>query len=54
MEPIDQELEDGELELPSQPMMLNVGPSHPAMHGTIRIVMELSGENIINADVQIW
>jgi NADH-quinone oxidoreductase subunit D len=53
MEPIDQELEEGELELPSQPMTINVGPSHPAMHGTIRIVMELSGENIINADVQI-
>ena len=53
MEPIDQELEDGELELPSQPMMLNMGPSHPAMHGTIRIVMELSGENITKADVQI-
>jgi NADH-quinone oxidoreductase subunit D len=53
MEPIDQELEDGELELPSQPMMLNMGPSHPAMHGTIRIVMELSGETITKADVQI-
>jgi NADH-quinone oxidoreductase subunit D len=53
MEPIDQELEEGELELPSQPMMLNVGPSHPAMHGTIRIVMELSGESILKADVQI-
>ena len=53
MEPIDQELEEGELELPSQPMMLNMGPSHPAMHGTIRIVMELSGESILKADVQI-
>ena len=53
MEPIDQELEEGELELPSQPMSLNVGPSHPAMHGTIRIVMELSGENILKTDVQI-
>ncbi len=53
MEPIDQELDEGELELPSQPMMLNVGPSHPAMHGTIRIVMELSGESILKADVQI-
>ena len=53
MEPIDQELEEGELELPSQPMTLNVGPSHPAMHGTVRIVMELSGENIVGADVQI-
>jgi NADH-quinone oxidoreductase subunit D len=53
MEPIDQELDEGELELPSQPMTLNVGPSHPAMHGTIRIVMELSGESILKADVQI-
>src|SRR5260370_8145997 len=53
MERIDQELEEGEVELPSQPMMLNMGPSHPAMHGTIRIVMELSGESILKADVQI-
>jgi NADH-quinone oxidoreductase subunit D len=53
MEPIDQELEEGELELPSQPMSLNMGPSHPAMHGTIRVVMELSGESIVKADVQI-
>jgi NADH-quinone oxidoreductase subunit D len=34
-------------------MSLNVGPSHQAMHGTIRIVMELSGESILKADVQI-
>ena len=53
MEPIDQELEEGELELPSQPMTLNMGPSHPAMHGTVRIVLELSGETIKKADVQI-
>jgi NADH-quinone oxidoreductase subunit D len=53
MEPIDQELGEGELELPSQPMTLNMGPSHPAMHGTIRIVMDLSGETIVKADVQI-
>jgi NADH-quinone oxidoreductase subunit D len=53
MEPIDQELGEGELELPSQPMTLNMGPSHPAMHGTIRIVMELSGETILKTDVQI-
>src|SRR5215813_13525301 len=53
MEPLDQELDEGMLELPSEPMMLNMGPSHPAMHGTIRIVVELSGENITRADVQI-
>ena len=44
MEPLDQDLEEGELELPADPMALNMGPSHPAMHGTVRIVVELSGE----------
>ena len=53
MEPLDRELDEGELELPSEPMLLNMGPSHPAMHGTIRIVLELSGETILKADVQI-
>jgi NADH-quinone oxidoreductase subunit D len=53
MEPIDLELEEGELELPAEPMHLNMGPSHPAMHGTVRIVLELSGETIVKADVQI-
>jgi NADH-quinone oxidoreductase subunit D len=53
MEPLDLELEEGELELPSDPVHLNMGPSHPAMHGTVRIVLELSGETITKADVQI-
>jgi NADH-quinone oxidoreductase subunit D len=53
MEPIDLDLDEAELELPSEPMHLNLGPSHPAMHGTVRIVLELSGETIEKADVQI-
>ena len=53
MEPLDLELDEGELELPTDSMLLNMGPSHPAMHGTIRIVLELSGETINKADVQI-
>ncbi|MCC6555471.1 MAG: NADH-quinone oxidoreductase subunit D [Polyangiaceae bacterium] len=53
MEPLDQELDEGALELPSEPMLLNMGPSHPAMHGTVRVVLELSGEQILKADVQI-
>ena len=53
MEPIDQELDPTELELPTEPMLLNVGPAHPAMHGTVRIVMELSGESIERCDVQV-
>jgi len=53
VEPIDLDLEEGDLELPAEPMHLNMGPSHPAMHGTVRIVLELSGETIEKADVQI-
>lgn len=34
-------------------MLLNIGPSHPAMHGIIRIVAELDGETIVGADVEI-
>jgi NADH-quinone oxidoreductase subunit D len=53
MEPLDIDLDEGELELPAEPMHLNMGPSHPAMHGTVRIVLELSGETIVKADVQV-
>ena len=42
MEPLDIELDEGELELPTDPMLLNMGPSHPAMHGTVRIVVHSS------------
>jgi NADH-quinone oxidoreductase subunit D len=34
-------------------MLLNVGPSHPAMHGVIRMAMELEGETILKCDVEI-
>jgi len=34
-------------------MFLNVGPSHPAMHGIIKIVTELDGERVVGADVEI-
>jgi NADH-quinone oxidoreductase subunit C/D len=32
---------------------LNLGPSHPATHGTLRIVVTLDGEKIIGADSEI-
>ncbi len=34
-------------------MLLNVGPSHPAMHGVIQLIMELDGERIKGVDVEI-
>ncbi len=53
MEPADELLdEESALELPAEPMRLNMGPSHPAMHGTIRMVLDLDGETILNLDIQ--
>ncbi|MCB9611267.1 MAG: NADH-quinone oxidoreductase subunit D [Sandaracinus sp.] len=54
MEPADEilEEEDAALEIPADPMRLNMGPSHPAMHGTIRMVLDLDGETVMNVDVQ--
>ena len=53
MEPADELSNDGAaLELSADPMRLNMGPSHPAMHGTIRMVIDLDGETLINLDVQ--
>src|SRR5258707_8353855 len=34
-------------------MVLNMGPSHPATHGVLRIVLELDGEIITKADPDI-
>jgi len=31
-------------------MILNMGPSHPATHGTLQIVVELEGEKIVRLD----
>jgi NADH-quinone oxidoreductase subunit D len=53
MEPLDLEHSEADIELTNEPMLLNVGPAHPAMHGTVRCVMELSGESIERVDVQV-
>jgi len=42
-----------EAHLPSKRMELNLGPSHPAMHGTVRMKVELDGETIVHADPEI-
>lgn len=33
--------------------MLNMGPAHPAMHGVIRLVLELEGERVLACQVEI-
>ena len=40
-------------DLQTRDMMLNVGPAHPAMHGIVRIVAGLDGEQIRSAEVEI-
>ncbi|MDP6424882.1 MAG: NADH-quinone oxidoreductase subunit D [Planctomycetota bacterium] len=40
-------------DLKTRDMMLNIGPAHPAMHGIIRIVAELDGEQVQSAAVEI-
>lgn len=43
---------DAAQELPNELMTINMGPSHPAMHGTVRIVLTVDGERIVAGDVQ--
>jgi NADH-quinone oxidoreductase subunit D len=47
------EYREDELTLPAEPMALNMGPSHPAMHGTVRCLLKLDGETVRDVDVQV-
>src|SRR5690349_16414861 len=38
------------VELDTGDMILNIGPQHPATHGTLRLVVRLDGERVISAD----
>ncbi|MGQ0744503.1 MAG: NADH-quinone oxidoreductase subunit D [Acidimicrobiales bacterium] len=38
-------------ELQTGDMTLNLGPQHPATHGTLRVVARLDGEQVVEADV---
>jgi NADH-quinone oxidoreductase subunit D len=38
------------VELETEGMTLNIGPQHPATHGTLRIIVRLDGEKVIWAD----
>src|SRR5215212_8222233 len=40
-------------ELRSETMTVNMGPQHPSTHGVLRLVLELSGEEVVNADTTI-
>jgi NADH-quinone oxidoreductase subunit D len=38
------------VELETEGMTLNIGPQHPATHGTLRIIARLDGEQVVSAD----
>src|SRR3954449_10344483 len=40
-------------ELRQETMTVNMGPQHPSTHGVLRLVLELSGETVVNADTTI-
>ncbi|HZH78019.1 MAG TPA: NADH-quinone oxidoreductase subunit D, partial [Archangium sp.] len=42
-----------EAHLQTKRMYINMGPSHPATHGTVRLKVELEGENIASMDCEI-
>jgi NADH-quinone oxidoreductase subunit D len=40
-------------ELPTEVMELQMGPSHPATHGTIKFNLKLEGEKVLDCDVEV-
>ena len=40
-------------ELPLETMDLQMGPSHPATHGTIKFNLKLQGEKVLDCDVEV-
>jgi NADH-quinone oxidoreductase subunit D len=45
--------DDFERDLHTEHQILNMGPSHPATHGTVKFLIELDGESVVDLDVQV-
>ncbi len=45
-QPLDQDIH-------TEPMILQMGPSHPATHGTVRFTLTLDGEKVIKCDTEV-
>jgi NADH-quinone oxidoreductase subunit D len=45
--------DDFERDLHTEHQILNMGPSHPATHGTVKFLIELDGETVVDLDVQV-
>lgn len=46
-------LEESTTDIVGEKLVLNMGPSHPATHGVLRLVLELDGEVITKADPDV-
>ncbi len=42
-----------ELDIKTDRMIVNMGPSHPITHGTLHIILELEGETIVGSETRI-
>ena len=40
-------------DLHTPPMRMQFGPSHPSTHGTVKLTIDLEGERIVYADVEV-
>jgi NADH-quinone oxidoreductase subunit D len=45
--------DDLEKDLHTEHQVLNMGPSHPATHGTVKFLIELDGESIVDLDIAV-
>ena len=48
-----QSVESIDQDIHSEPMVLQMGPSHPATHGTVRFTLTLDGETVIKCDTEV-
>ena len=39
-----------QLETRTEPMVVNFGPHHPSMHGVLRLVVTLDGEDVVDCE----
>src|SRR5690554_4722020 len=48
-----EDLEIIDQDIHTEPMILQMGPSHPATHGTVRFTLTLDGETVIKCDTEV-
>ena len=49
----DTPADDLQSDLHTEHQILNMGPSHPASHGTVKFIIELDGESIVDIDIPV-